>query len=122
MESFGEWLSEQLDERGWTQAELARRAYISQSTLNRIVNGMRQPGPDATQAIAKALGKPPAEVFRHAGLLPPVPERRRREFEEVAEQLAALPDGPIREQTMAAIRAIAADAMRRAMEEEKEKA
>lgn len=70
METFGDWLTTQLDEKGWSQAELARRAHISQPTLSRIISGLRQVGPDAAAAIARALGQPPEKVFRLAGLLP----------------------------------------------------
>jgi len=118
MERFGEWLEAQLAEKGWKQAELARRAHISQPTLSRIINDTRKVGPDAARSIARALGEAPEEVFRLAGLLPPAPSRSRlREFDRIAAMLASLPDGPIRDEAMAAIEAIAESARRRALGE-----
>ena len=74
METFGTWILQQLDNRGWTQAELARRAHIGEATLSRIISGMRGIGPDACLSIARALNEQPEHVFRLAGLLPPLPE------------------------------------------------
>ena len=68
METFGEWLLAQLQDRGWTQAELARRAHVAQPTLNRIVNETRQAGPDAALAIAKREQNEP-EIGRLLGIL-----------------------------------------------------
>ena len=74
METFGDWLALELQHRGWTQAELSRRARIRPGSLSRIMNGLRNVGPDMAGAIARALGMPPEDVLRRAGLLPAVPE------------------------------------------------
>lgn len=68
---FIAWLSSQLEERGWSIRELARRANSSPSTIASIANGSRKPGADACAAIAKALDVSPDDVFRLAGILPP---------------------------------------------------
>lgn len=120
MEGFGDWLLLQLEDRGWSQSELARRAGLGNATLSRIISGTRKLGPETAISIAEALGESPAKVFRLAGLLPPINESRRREFEEISEMLASLPD-PIRKQTMIAVRALARDAYERALKEEEEK-
>jgi transcriptional regulator with XRE-family HTH domain len=70
---FGEWILKELENRGWTQAELSRRAEIADATLSRIISGMRQAGPEAALAIARALGEPPEKIFRLAGILPSRP-------------------------------------------------
>ena len=117
---FAEWLQTELNKRQWTQAELARRANTTDATLSRIISGTRQAGPDAALAIARALKEPPERVFRLAGLLPPGPSSEQmQEIRELAELLGSLPDGPIREQAMVAILAIARDAMARAREGER---
>lgn len=116
MEKFSTWLLKQLEERGWSQAELARRAGLGNATLSRFITETHNPGPDACLAIARALKVPPVEVFRLAGILPAIDESRLREFEEVSEMLASLPDS-IRTQTMRAIRAIARDAYETALKE-----
>lgn len=122
METFNQWILNQLEYRGWSQAELARRAGIADATLSRIIAGTRQTGPDAALAIARALGERPEKVFRLAGLLPPGPtEQQEVQIREIAEMLAGLPDGAIRNEAMAAIVAIARDAMERARERGREK-
>jgi len=71
METFGDWLLTAIEDKGWKQAELARRAHIKDATLSRIITGSRQIGPDVAQSIARALKVPPEQVYRKAGLLPP---------------------------------------------------
>ena len=48
------------EEKGWTQAELARRARVSQPYLSQIEAGTRgkSPGIRIMQRLAKALGVP----------------------------------------------------------------
>lgn len=68
---FSTWLQDQLNERGWDQADLVRRSGVSQSQVSRIMTGMRKPGPEVSRAIARALHITSDEVFRVAGILPP---------------------------------------------------
>lgn len=70
---FTEWLDTELKQRGWSRADLARRAHVSQSTLSLIWSGERAPGPDFCRAVARALGYPQEYVFRKAGLLDDLP-------------------------------------------------
>lgn len=56
--------------RGLNITEMARRASIDTAHISRILAGTRQPGPDALNAIAKALGLAAEVVFQRAGLLP----------------------------------------------------
>lgn len=70
--TFTEWLSSEMELRGWSQAELARRANTSRSAINGLLSGSRGPGPDLARSIAHALKLPDETVFRAAGLLPPV--------------------------------------------------
>lgn len=69
--TFVEWLQGELNQRGWSQADLARRSHVTQTHISRIMSEMRRPGPDALMNIAHALRVPPDEAFRRAGLLPP---------------------------------------------------
>ena len=78
---LAEWLNRELNERGWSQGELARRANISGGTLSMVMNQQRGAGPDLCSAIAAALRVPPEKIFRLAGLLPHVPEDRQMEQE-----------------------------------------
>ncbi len=68
--TFGEWLSEELKDRGWSKADLARAAGISPPHITRIVNGDQMPGNEVIVAIARALDLPPDEVFRRVAGLP----------------------------------------------------
>lgn len=69
MEQFQNWLNRELNFRGWSQSELARRANITPSTISRILTGDRKIGNDVATSIADALRVPKEEVLRAAGLL-----------------------------------------------------
>lgn len=68
--TFSEWLQKQMDDRGWTQAELARRSKTTTATISRLLSGSRNVGPDMCVSIAGALKLSPDIVYRAAGLLP----------------------------------------------------
>jgi transcriptional regulator with XRE-family HTH domain len=67
------WLIRELDTRGWSQRELGRRAGISQTTVSQVLSYQRQPTWDFCASIARAFRVPEDEVFRLAGLKPPLP-------------------------------------------------
>lgn len=68
-----------LDERGWSQAELARRAGVAHGTISNLINGNKGVGESTLNAIANAFHIPAVEVFRQAGLIPKVPKVSVRE-------------------------------------------
>jgi len=72
---FAAWLEEEMQRRGWSQSELAKRAFLNRAVINKILSRMTKPTPETLQAIARALGYPQELVFRKAGLLtdPPPP-------------------------------------------------
>lgn len=70
MNSFGSWVLQEIDQRGWSQSELARRAHASRGSISNIVTGKRDPGPEMCGALARAFNYPPEFVFIKAGLLP----------------------------------------------------
>lgn len=70
-EKFIQWLLEELNQRGWSQADLARRSRITPTQISRILSGSRNPGTEALTAIAGALNVPAAMLFQLAGVLPP---------------------------------------------------
>ena len=84
MVNFFDWLDEELDQRGWVRADLARRAKISESGLSMAYSGKRGIGPGMLKSIAGALGLPHETVFRAAGLLDQVSE-----VDELREQILA---------------------------------
>jgi len=82
---FSDWLSAEIDARGWNKSELARRAGLNDSTVSMVINQKRNPGFDFCVSVANALEVRPEVVLRQAGLLPPEPP----EVEEEAGLLAA---------------------------------
>jgi transcriptional regulator with XRE-family HTH domain len=73
---FTEWLQAELDQRGWSPAELARRMGSHRSVIYNILNNNRNAGADVCYSIATALGVSAETVFRAAGLLPPaIPDK-----------------------------------------------
>jgi transcriptional regulator with XRE-family HTH domain len=69
-EEFIAWLVSEMDERGWSQSETARRARISSGMINMVVNRQTGVGVPFCAGIAKAFGITTEEVMRRAGLLP----------------------------------------------------
>lgn len=63
------WLSRELENRGWSHRELARRANISQTAVSTVLAGERKAGWDFCAAIAGPLGETPEEIFRKADLI-----------------------------------------------------
>ncbi len=68
--NFIDWLRNELETRGWSQAELARQSKLSPAQITRLLNGERGVGENGLNAIARALRLPPETVFRAAGKLP----------------------------------------------------
>ena len=69
-----QWLIQELENRGWSIRELARRAQLSHGTINSVLAGRSKPGIDFCLGIAKALHIDPVQAFRMAGILPQEPE------------------------------------------------
>lgn len=72
---FTEWLDEELENRHWNRANLAKMAHLTQSSLSHLYAdkdkpGYRKPGIEMCKAIANVFGMPPEFVYRQAGLLP----------------------------------------------------
>jgi transcriptional regulator with XRE-family HTH domain len=67
---FAEWLKGELAARNWSQTDLGRDGGVTSAAISRILSGERKAGPDACNAIARALQLPAELVFRKAGLLP----------------------------------------------------
>jgi len=73
MNTLSDWLVTELDVRGWSQRELSRRSGVSPTQISDIISGKANPGADSSIAIARALSKPPEDILRLAGILPPLP-------------------------------------------------
>jgi transcriptional regulator with XRE-family HTH domain len=79
---LAEWLVARLQERGWSNSELGRRAGISGAMVSYVVSGQQNAGVAFCRGVAAALDEPPERVFRLAGLLP-----AREEREELVEEI-----------------------------------
>jgi transcriptional regulator with XRE-family HTH domain len=84
-ESFSVWLKRELTKLHWTAATFAHVTGLHRSSVARVLRGDQDPGEDFCRATAKALGTPPAQVFRMAGILPsyPIPDDQRGRFMEI---------------------------------------
>lgn len=65
--SFGEWLEDQLVERGWSQSGFAELIDVSRSSINAWVNNRKTPHKTICRRIAKAFNVDPDEVLVRAG-------------------------------------------------------
>lgn len=68
---FSEWIETELERRGWSRSEAARRGQISPSMFDKVINGYSKPGIKFLEGIARAFGISITIVYRAAGLLPP---------------------------------------------------
>jgi len=91
VDDFVTWLTTEMNTRGWSNSELARRSGMAHSTISMIISGQKKPGWDFCAGIAGAFGEAPDKVFRLAGLLPPLPASEDaptlREIMELAKRM-----------------------------------
>lgn len=97
MESFSEWLENELQIRNITPAELARKSGLSQSVVSRVINNERKPSPETLQKFARGLRISVQEIYNAAGMLPPVQDVKNALADRFAEVLAELPDEDVDE-------------------------
>jgi transcriptional regulator with XRE-family HTH domain len=69
---LGRTIEERLENLGWSQNELARRAGIDSGTVSRLIRGVHEPTMGTLESIAKALDLNPVQLFRLAGIPIPV--------------------------------------------------
>ena len=70
---FPGWLQEQLNARGWGQADLANRAGINRQVIWGWLNRRKKPTEEYLVKVANAFEIPPQEILRVAGVLPMEP-------------------------------------------------
>lgn len=66
---MAERLRAMLDARGWSQTDLAERAGLTPASVNRYVNGSREPRAETIAAIADALGAKPSDLIGDWGYI-----------------------------------------------------
>ena len=62
----GKAIRERLDDKDWSQAELARQASVNPGTIGDLFTGIRQPAPRTRRKIEQVLGWPEGTI---AGLI-----------------------------------------------------
>lgn len=68
-DEFKRWLSNILEQRGWSYRELARRMDLDQARLSRTLSGKRKATIDFYKKLAEVLEETPETVLRLAGIL-----------------------------------------------------
>ena len=63
---FSEWIVSELEKRGWSRSEAARRGDISPSMFDKVINGHSEPGIKFIKGIAKAFKMSDAQVMMRA--------------------------------------------------------
>jgi len=99
------WLVNELEDRGWSQRELARRASVSQTTVSEVLSGQRRPTWDFCAAVARAFHVSEDRLFVLGGLKPPPPPAVAEEREAVT-ILRELPPA-VRAMALTILRALA---------------
>lgn len=65
---YRDWLWEQLDEQGWTPADIIRRSGLSKQQVTPILEGSAsQPSAAQIAGFARALQKEPTKIFEELG-------------------------------------------------------
>lgn len=78
MDNFSVWLLQEMESRGWNQAELHRKSGLSRTVISDVLSNKVSPGYEFCIAVGKALHVPGDHIMRIAGLLPPLPERTQQ--------------------------------------------
>jgi transcriptional regulator with XRE-family HTH domain len=91
------WINKELEKRDWSHRKLAREAGVSHTHISNVLSGERNVTFDFCASIAKALGKLPEDLFRMAGLLPPLPEPEDELLSQVTDAFNRLPPDKRRE-------------------------
>jgi transcriptional regulator with XRE-family HTH domain len=60
--NFAEWIESELNQRGWSRREAARRGGISPSMLDKVISRSSKPGMRFLEGISKAFEVPLHEV------------------------------------------------------------
>ncbi len=88
---FVNWLKAQLQERNWSQAELARASGLNKQSIHYyLTQSARPPRAHALAKIAHALNLPVEEVYRAAGI-PLQPPDISETIEEVVYEMEDMP-------------------------------
>lgn len=82
---FSSWIKENMDERGWSQADLVRASGLSKQAISYYMNKSRYPSIEAVIAICKAFTLPLTAGLVALGVLEPPKDKDK--LAEEAENL-----------------------------------
>ena len=88
---FSEWIVDELEQRGWSRSEAARRGDISPSMFDKVINGYAKPGKKFLDGIALAFELPQTVVYRRAGMLEPAPDKTEL-IEQILHETEDIPE------------------------------
>jgi transcriptional regulator with XRE-family HTH domain len=66
-QDFGDWLRQEIERRGWSQSELARRIETHPSLVSKWIRGLQKPQPRQCEKLAAAFGINRNFIMRAAG-------------------------------------------------------
>lgn len=89
---FADWLNEELQRKGWRQADLMRATGISRGGISLLMSGQIKPAPQTVMQLAVVFKVPPDFIMRKVGYLPPKNEGGDPTLEEVNFKYAMLAD------------------------------
>lgn len=92
--NFSVWLSQMLERRGWSQAELARRTGVSTATVSRLLSKTRHPSAIMCDRFGETLDIPYVTVYVNAGYMQRTDLRYQKNSQaRVAEEMDEFIDG-----------------------------
>lgn len=85
---FGQWVKDEREQRGWSQSQLAIKAKMNRSLVNKVESGTSVSAPTTLTKLAFAFGYPQELVFEKAGLL-----TQKSELSPIKRQLFHMAEG-----------------------------
>lgn len=104
-----QFISSEVEQRGWSLSELARRAELAGPTISDVLNGKTNPGLRFYIGMARALGASVDFMLRLAGELPAsvgLVDDLNEEESELIELWRACPPGAARNALLVVIRGL----------------
>ena len=86
MMKFSEWIIHELNDRGWSRSEAARRGGISPSMFDKVINNSSKPGLSFMMGVSRAFGVSLIEVLERSGAYSPDPTQE--EWDKIFIQLS----------------------------------
>jgi len=102
---LGKWLKQEIDSRGWSIRETARRAGVSHTAVNNALAARGATSLDTYKGLARAFDMSLENVLRSAGELPPTVDEQRALNPTLDEGIRILTELPPGDQS-AAVRAL----------------